>query len=79
MCQLLAKSGVTITAVIPGGNHDRDAQTECMANGAKGVLVGDALTVMEGLDDNAWDFVLDSVGGRRAFEAARRILKEGGQ
>lgn len=79
MCQLMSKSGVTITAVIPGGDHGHDVQAACMANGAKGVLIGDALTVMEGLDDNAWDFVLDSVGGRRAYEAARRILKEGGQ
>ncbi|KAK4683889.1 hypothetical protein P7C73_g6325, partial [Tremellales sp. Uapishka_1] len=79
ICQEMARAGVHITAVIAGGDDHQDSQTRCMAHGARGVLTGSPAAVMMNLEEGGWDFVLDTVGGVRVYEAAKRILKEGGK
>ena len=78
ICQEMSRAGVHVVAVIGGGENHHEAQTRCMANGARGVMTGSPAAVMNGLDEWNWDFVLDMVGGPRVYEAAKRILKDGG-
>ncbi|KAL7421576.1 hypothetical protein Q5752_003345 [Cryptotrichosporon argae] len=77
VCQALNRSGVCVTAIIPGG--DAEAQARCMSNGARGVLIGSAVAVMHGLEEDIFEYVLDTIGGQRVYEAARRIIKDGGR
>lgn len=79
ICQAMSKAGVNVTAVIGGGDDHHEAQTLCMNHGAKGVLTGSAAAILLGLDEGGWDFVLDTQGSQRVFDAAKRILKDGGK
>jgi NADPH:quinone reductase-like Zn-dependent oxidoreductase len=79
VCQALSSAGVSVTAVISGGDDHHEAQMLCMAHGAKGVMTGSPAAVMMGLDEGGWDFILDTVGGIRVHEAAKRMLKNGGK
>lgn len=79
ICQELSRAGVSVTAVISGGEDAFQAQTACMANGARGVLTGSPAAVMLGLDEGGWDFVLDTQGGQRIYDAAKRLLKNDGK
>jgi NADPH:quinone reductase-like Zn-dependent oxidoreductase len=77
VCQEMSRAGVHVTAVIHGGEDAYAAQSACMANGARGVLTGSPAAVMLGLDEGGWDFVLDTQGGQRIYDAAKRLLKPG--
>jgi len=77
VCQELARAGVNVTAVIPGGEMAHHAQISCMGHGARGVLTGSPAAVMMSLDEGGWDFIFDTVGGVRVYDAARRMLKDG--
>ena len=77
VCQEMSRAGVHVTAIIPGGEASYAAQSACMANGARGVLTGSPAAVMLTLDESGWDFVLDTQGGQRIYDAARKILKNG--
>jgi NADPH:quinone reductase-like Zn-dependent oxidoreductase len=79
ICQALSRAGVAVTAIIGGGEENHDAQSLCMTHGAKGVLTGSPAAVMMGLDESGWDFVLDTTGGVRVYDAAKRMLKNGGK
>ena len=79
VCQELSRAGVNVTAVIADGDDHHEAQSACMANGAKGVLTGTPEVVMMGLDEDGWEFVLDTQGGQRVYDAAKRVLKDGGK
>ena len=79
ICQAMSRAGVNVTAIIGGGEEHHDAQSLCMAHGAKGVLTGSPAAVMLGLDESGWDFVLDTQGGQRAYDAAKRVLRDGGK
>ncbi|WVF71478.1 hypothetical protein IAT40_006284 [Kwoniella sp. CBS 6097] len=79
VCQELSRSGVHVTAVIPGGDDSHDAHRLCLANGARGVLMGSPASVMLNLEEMAWDYVFDTHGGQRVYDAARRMLKDGGK
>jgi NADPH:quinone reductase-like Zn-dependent oxidoreductase len=78
ICQELARAGVHVTALVSGGQDHHSAQRLCMAHGAKGVLTGKPAAVMNGLDEG-WDFIVETQGGQNAYDAARRILKDGGK
>lgn len=56
-----------------------DGVALCEANGAHEVVVGDALWALNSLHESSFDLVLDTVGGRRIYDAARRILAFQGQ
>ncbi|ORX36688.1 hypothetical protein BD324DRAFT_626824 [Kockovaella imperatae] len=77
ICQEMSRAGVNVTALIPGGEDTHEAQTACMANGARGVLIGSPAAVILSLDEGGWDFIFDTAGGQRVYEAAKRILKNG--
>ncbi|WVQ67676.1 uncharacterized protein L199_005880 [Kwoniella botswanensis] len=79
VCQEMSRNGVNITAVIPGGDDSHEHHKACMENGAKGVLMGSPAAVMLSLEEGAWDYVFDTVGGSRVSDAARRLLKDGGK
>ena len=79
ICQAMARAGVNVTAIISGGEDHHEAQSLCMEHGARGVLTGSPAAVMNGLDEEGWDYVLGTKGGQRVYEAAKRILKEGGK
>ena len=79
VCQEMSRAGVHVTALIGGGAAHHDDQTMCMAHGARGVMTGSAAAVMFGLDEDGWDFILDTQGGERISEAAHRLLKDGGK
>lgn len=79
MCQELSRSGTHVTALISGGDDHHNAQSSCMLHGAKGVLTGRPASVMNQLEDNSFDLVIDTQGGQVAYDAAKRILKDGGR
>lgn len=79
MCQELSRSGTHVTALISGGDDHHSAQSFCMLHGAKGVLTGRPASVMNQLEENAFDLVIDTQGGQNAYDAAKRILKDGGK
>ncbi|KAK8864394.1 hypothetical protein IAR55_001642 [Kwoniella newhampshirensis] len=79
VCQEMSRAGVNVTAVIPGGDDSHDAHRQCLANGAKGVLMGSPAAVMINMEESGWDFVFDDKGGQRVYDTARRMLKDGGK
>ena len=79
MCQELSRSGTHVTALISGGDDHHNAQSFCMLHGAKGVLTGRPAAVMNQLEDNTFDLVIDTQGGQVAYDAAKRILRDGGR
>nr|ODN88342.1 hypothetical protein L203_02955 [Cryptococcus depauperatus CBS 7841] len=79
VCQQMARAGVHVTAVIPGGNGSHDAYMKCLEHGAKGVLMGSPTAVMINMEESGYDFVFDTHGGQRVYDAARRLLREGGK
>jgi hypothetical protein len=79
VCQELSRSGVNVTAIISGGDDHHDPQVECYNNGARGVLIGSPAAVMMGVDESGWDYVLVTEKNSRIYDAATRILKDGGK
>ncbi|WVR07044.1 hypothetical protein IAU60_004083 [Kwoniella sp. DSM 27419] len=79
ICQEMSRAGVHVTAVIPGGDDSHEAHRACLYNGAKGVLMGSPAAVMLNMEEGAWSFVFDTVGGQRVYDAAKRMLKDGGK
>lgn len=79
LCQELSRRGVHVTAIIPGGENAHEAQTKCMAHGARGVLTGSPAAVMFGLEEGGWDYVVDTTGGERVYDACKRVLRENGK
>lgn len=75
--QECASLGPVIVAQCPATINDGVAV--CEANGAHEVVVGDALWAMNTLHESSFDLVLDTIGGRRLYDAARRILATNGQ
>ncbi|KAK0550324.1 hypothetical protein OC846_003709 [Tilletia horrida] len=56
-----------------------DGVTVCRANGAHEVVVGEPLWAINSLHESSFDLVVDTVGGRRIYDASRRILATNGQ
>lgn len=75
--QECAALGPVIVAHCPATVSDGVAV--CEANGAQEVVVGEALWAMNTLHESSFDLVLDTIGGRRLYDAARRILATNGQ
>lgn len=51
-----------------------------LQNGATGkVLVGDPLPCIASCPESSFDFVLDTVGGKRIWDASRWVMRSGGQ
>lgn len=69
--------GLIIVAHCP--NQVSDGVALCEANGAHEVIVGEPLWALNTLHESSLDLVVDTVGGRRVYDASRRILAFGGQ
>ncbi|KAL5527215.1 hypothetical protein ACEPAG_6006 [Sanghuangporus baumii] len=68
-------------AVHGGTQHSstREAEERVRRWGARGVRVGDAVEVVENCDAGAFDLVIDTVGGKRIWDACQRVLAASGQ
>ena len=56
-----------------------DGYSICQANGAHEVIVGEPLWAINSLHESSFDLVLDTIGGRRIYDASRRIISSQGQ
>ena len=88
LTQALVVQGVAVTAQVPAvpetKEDDQEAKTPSFEErarlfGAKDVEIGEPLVVIAGLKDAQFDYVLDTVGGRRIWDASRWIMRSGGQ
>lgn len=77
-CQQMRRQGISVTAVIPGGDEHADAQTQAYENGARGCMTGLPSQVMNSLEEGLFDIVVDTRGGDKTYNAAVRVLAEGG-
>ncbi|KAE8212774.1 hypothetical protein CF327_g3636 [Tilletia walkeri] len=64
--------GLIIVAQCPTAVADGVAV--CRANGAHEVVVGEPLWAVNSLHESSFDLVVDTVGGRRIYDASRRVL-----
>ncbi|CAD6918176.1 unnamed protein product [Tilletia controversa] len=64
--------GLIIVAQCPTAVSDGVAV--CQANGAQEVVVGEPLWAINSLHESSFDLVVDTVGGRRIYDASRRVL-----
>lgn len=74
--QECAAMGLIMVAQCP--TSVTDGLAVCEANGAHEVVVGDPLWAMNTLHEASFDLVIDTIGGRRLYDAARRILVSNG-
>jgi NADPH:quinone reductase-like Zn-dependent oxidoreductase len=65
-----------ITAQVPITVSDGDAL--CRGYGASETLRDDPIPVLHALHESSYDAILDTVGGRRVYDAARRVLHHEG-
>jgi NADPH:quinone reductase-like Zn-dependent oxidoreductase len=70
--QEAANLGLIIVAQCPDSISDGVAL--CEANGANEVVIGDPLWALNSLHESSFDLVLDTIGGRRVYDAAKRVL-----
>ncbi|PWN53630.1 hypothetical protein IE53DRAFT_359838 [Violaceomyces palustris] len=69
--------GLIIVAQCPPSVSD--ALSVCQANGAHEVVVGEPLWAINSLHESSFDLVVDTIGGRKIYDASRRILSFEGQ
>ncbi|KAM0752083.1 hypothetical protein T439DRAFT_200504 [Meredithblackwellia eburnea MCA 4105] len=56
-----------------------DGDAYCRATGASDVIRDEPLATMNAIHESSFDVVIDTIGGRRLYDAARRILHFDGQ
>lgn len=69
--------GLVIVAQCPPSVSDGVAV--CQANGAHEVVIGEPLWAINSLHESSFDLIVDTVGGRKIYDASRRILACDGQ
>nr|CDI52199.1 zinc-binding oxidoreductase [Melanopsichium pennsylvanicum 4] len=69
--------GLVIVAQCPPSVSDGVAV--CQANGAHEVVIGEPLWAINSLHESSFDLIVDTVGGRKIYDASRRILASEGQ
>ncbi|GAC96983.1 hypothetical protein PHSY_004567 [Pseudozyma hubeiensis SY62] len=69
--------GLVIVAQCPPSISDGVAV--CQANGAHEVVIGEPLWAINSLHESSFDLIVDTVGGRKIYDASRRILGTDGQ
>lgn len=69
--------GLVIVAQCPPSVSDGVAV--CQANGAHEVVIGEPLWAINSLHESSFDLIVDTVGGRKIYDASRRILAFDGQ
>ncbi len=77
VCQELSAQGINVIAHAPASILG--AEDDCWENGAREVFLDDdEVGMINDQHESGFEFVLDTVGGRRAYDAARRVLRTGG-
>lgn len=79
--ELLAKGAIVVIQVVEEWGGEEWARSAVGA-GTKlkegNVKVGEAVEIVHGEHEGSFDFVLDCLGGRRVYDASRRIMVNGG-
>lgn len=80
IAQAMARQGVHVTAVVAEGTEEeeKEAEARAHAHGASSVLVGTPTSALATLAASSLHVVVDTHGGSRVADAARRALVEGG-
>lgn len=76
VCQELARLGVHVTAQVPP--YVDTAEDDAWDNGASEVFVDEPIVMLNGQHESGFEFVLDTQGGRRIYDAARRVMRSNG-
>ena len=76
VAQELSSMGLHVIAHVP---LDVDnAEDDAWDNGAKEVFADDAVAMINAQHESGFEFVLDTIGGRRIYDACRRVLRTNG-
>lgn len=78
LCQQMRRQGISVTAVVPGGDSSPDATAQAYNNGARACLSGLPHQIMNGLEEGLFDVIVDTRGGEQTYVASARVLAEGG-
>jgi NADPH:quinone reductase-like Zn-dependent oxidoreductase len=78
-CQELLARGVIVVLQVTHDQGEVWARQHMPSLREGHVRVGDAVEVVHSEHEGSFDLVLDCVGGRRLYDASRRILSTGGQ
>lgn len=74
--QELSTLGVHVIAQVPV--DVASAEEDAWENGAKEVVPDDAIVMINGQHEGSFDLFVDTAGGRRVYDAARRVLRTSG-
>lgn len=76
VAQELSNNGIHVIAQVP--LDVMSAEEDAWENGAKEVIADDPVAMINGQHESGFDFIFDTVGGRRIYDAARRTLRTQG-
>lgn len=76
VCQELSSRGAHVIAQVPL-NVD-SAEEDAWDNGCTEVVVDDPIVMLDAQHESGFELVLDTYGGRRIYDAARRVLRTNG-
>jgi NADPH:quinone reductase-like Zn-dependent oxidoreductase len=74
--QELSSMGLHVIAQVP--LDVANAEDDAWENGAKEVIADDAVAMINAQHESGFEFVLDTIGGRRIYDACRRVLRSNG-
>lgn len=74
--QELSSMGLHVIAHVP--LDVANAEEDAWDNGAKEVIADDAVAVINAQHESGFEFVLDTIGGRRIYDACRRVIRSNG-
>lgn len=76
VCQELSQLGAHVVAQVPVDVES--SEDDAWDNGAREVVVDDPVVMLNGQHESGFEFVLDTCGGRKIYDAARRVLRTNG-
>lgn len=76
VCQELSQLGVHVVAQVPVDVES--SEDDAWDNGAREVVADDPVIMLNGQHESGFEIVLDTSGGRRVYDAARRVLRTNG-
>ncbi|KAJ9124039.1 hypothetical protein QFC22_000832 [Naganishia vaughanmartiniae] len=74
--QELSSMGLHVIAHVP--LDVPGAEDDAWENGAKDVIADDAVAMINAQHESGFEFVLDTIGGRKIYDACRRVLRSNG-
>jgi NADPH:quinone reductase-like Zn-dependent oxidoreductase len=76
VCQELSQLGAHVVAQVPVDVES--SEDDAWDNGAREVVADDPVIMLNGQHESGFEIVLDTSGGRRIYDAARRVLRTNG-